>query len=226
AASQGVPLSGGISMETIADEALLTDRGRLVPLYKAQVTGDISGYSEYSEHAFADQRIRRADDDVHANCHGWVFTGGTRLLRGRGVEMILEDNGYHLVKEPAAGDVIVYRDCMNQIIHTGLVRTALDDGLVLVESKWGIEGRYLHRPEDQYYSKTYQYYRSTREPQEASAQARHLVRAVKVLPGSLDSPNQVPTALADGGPMSSIPPLADVNGIPLPKGETYSVGAE
>jgi hypothetical protein len=48
------------------------------------------------------------------------------------------------------------------VVHTGIVRDANDDGSISIESKWGLSGRYLHRPADQPYSKSFAYYRSRR----------------------------------------------------------------
>ena len=75
-------------------------------------------------------------------------------MRGREVATLLADNGYQIVEHPAVNDVVVYRGGEGTILHTGMVRGVLDDGTVLVESKWGLEGRYLHRPEDQPYSRS------------------------------------------------------------------------
>src|SRR5207247_1932023 len=77
------------------------------------------------------------------------------------VDTILWENEYDVVERPAAGDVIVYRDGTGHVVHTGIVRFAQDD-LVVVESKWGGRGRYLHQPLDQAYSTSFQYYHSPR----------------------------------------------------------------
>jgi hypothetical protein len=106
--------------------------------------------------------IRTGLPDARYSCHGWVFTGVPCHLTGRDVELILKENDYREVAAPAAGDVIVYRDARGAIAHSGLVRAAAPDGLVLVESKWGALGRYVHRPEDQKYGLEYRYFRSLR----------------------------------------------------------------
>ncbi len=137
-------LQGGISLYRISGQALLTDKQRLVPVYRAPLDGDMRAYYEFDAREPAGLSIQRASEDVGSNCHGWVFAGGQYLITGSGVKMILEDNGYRLVAAPQPGDVVVYRDEQNEIVHTGLVRTAFDDGRVLVESKWGLGGRYLH----------------------------------------------------------------------------------
>ncbi len=98
-----------------------------------------------------------------SNCHGWVFTGGKYMIRGRYVDSILRDNQYQIVTDPQPGDLIIYRNNAGQPIHTGLVKAVGDEGFVLIESKWGSLDTYLHLPNDQVYSKGYAYYRSPRE---------------------------------------------------------------
>jgi hypothetical protein len=169
-------------IEAIAGEALLTNKGRLVPVYRWRLA-EGSDFTMTSE-GYADRRIERAGKDPSANCHGWVFTGGQYLLTSQCVETILADNEYQVVAQPRPGDVIVYRDAFDLILHSGLVRLALDDGLVLIESKWGLDARYLHLPEDQGYSQWFKYYRRQQSPSPGSAVANY-VQAVKILPGSV-----------------------------------------
>jgi hypothetical protein len=111
---------------------------------------------------FGNSLIRRGAADQHTNCHGWVFTGGKFLLRGEGVERILTDHDYHIVETPVEGDIVIYRAQNGSILHTALVQAVLNDGTVITESKWGVEQRFLHLPDDQPYSNIYNYYRTTR----------------------------------------------------------------
>ena len=106
--------------------------------------------------------IQRASADPLANCHGWVFLDGHYLISGESVQRILDDNGYEVVEETMAGDVIIYRDSDFNIVHSGVVRGVLDDGTVIIESKWGSEGVFLHNPKDTPYMATFEYYRSPR----------------------------------------------------------------
>lgn len=94
------------------------------------------------------------------NCHGWVFTGGRYWIRSAQVQEILDDNGYRPVADPKAGDVIVYWS-NDKVVHSGVVRTVNADK-VLVESKWGMQGRFIHVAEHQDYSPNFGYYRSER----------------------------------------------------------------
>lgn len=110
--------------------------------------------------AGGDSLIVRGTPDRHYNCHGWVFTGGKHLLRGDGVECILHDHNYIRVMTAQENDLAIYRSAGGTILHTALVRSILEDGTVLVESKWGVDGRYLHQVQDQPYSQHYEYYRS------------------------------------------------------------------
>lgn len=107
--------------------------------------------------------IRQAAIDHTHNCHGWVFTGGKAWVRGRVVDQILRDNNYQVVSQPAPGDLTIYRDVTGTPSHTSLVRAVADTGEVLLESKWGKLGRYVHKIDDHPYSfDTYSYYRSSR----------------------------------------------------------------
>src|SRR5262249_55569883 len=75
---------------------------------------------------------------------------------------ILADNGYHVVAQPQVGDVITYRDVHGKVTHSGVVRV-VEHGVILIESKWGHLGCYLHRPEDQPYGDRFTYHRSARK---------------------------------------------------------------
>jgi hypothetical protein len=110
----------------------------------------------------AQKMIRTAPPDALSNCHGWVFTGGRFCVPGSEVDLILQENGYVKVTEPRPDDVAVYRDEQGTVLHTGVVRSAPADGTVLIESKWGWLGRYVHKPQDQVYGTNVGYYRSPR----------------------------------------------------------------
>jgi hypothetical protein len=119
---------------------------------------------------YAGRIIRRGKPSDESNCHGWVFTGGRFNLLGRNVEPILADNGYALITTPEAGDLCVYRNSQGEVSHTGLVRAVLYDGTVLVESKWGRMGVYLHAAEESCYGTDFRYYHTSR--------GGHLLRGV------------------------------------------------
>ncbi|MFO0925984.1 MAG: hypothetical protein U0736_02970 [Gemmataceae bacterium] len=126
--------------------AALTDAGREVPLYRG--SGDRTALARVEDEYIHSRRLERqliqtGAEDPSYNCHGWVFTAGRFLLRGRDVETILKDNGYAPITDPRAGDLVVYRDEAGAITHTAVVVTTAS-GLVLLESKWGAGGRFLH----------------------------------------------------------------------------------
>jgi hypothetical protein len=114
--------------------------------------------------------LRLADPSPDYNCHGYVFTGGLFCIRGRDVAVILEDNDYRVVERPGTQDLVVYRDDAGDIIHTAVVLSVLADGTVLVESKWGALGRYVHTISENIYALRWNCYRSRRNG--------HLLRGV------------------------------------------------
>ncbi len=161
----------------------ITDKGNYIPLYR--LDADVSTFAAYSENAdgkysnFLHEGIQRNGPDQNANCHGWVFTGGRFLLKGNDVNVILADNQYVEVDSPQPGDVVIYRDSENRILHTALVQGILRDGTIISESKWGIDNRFLHLPDDQPYSSIYKYYRTTRSQHlieiQDSSEGGHLI---------------------------------------------------
>jgi hypothetical protein len=136
----------------------VTDRGRAIALFAG--SSDHPPEERFRE-SLAVHVIRTAAPNTQSNCHGWVFTGGRYCLHPDSVPQILEDNGYEEVSQPQTGDVVVYATGTGRIEHTGIVRVA-QDGLTLIESKWGVLGNYLHRPEDQPYTADWKFYRSPR----------------------------------------------------------------
>jgi len=138
-----------------------TDLGRRVDLLRFEATDD----EDLPTIEAAPQRhggVERAKPSDRSNCHGWIFTAGQHFVSGAMVPRILEDNGYVPVTDPQPGDLVVYWDDHNYVQHTGLVRGKFDDGIVLVESKFGVGSRFLHMPEDQPYSVNFEYYRTSR----------------------------------------------------------------
>jgi hypothetical protein len=145
----------------------VTDHGQSVRLYTLPLESIPADELRWVEQKtvrardLAQKQIRTAAPDSNYNCHGWVFAAGHFWVRGVDVPRILEGNGYSPVSVPRVGDVIVYRDSAGAILHTGLVRS-VEDGLILIESKWGWLGRYVHRPEDQCYGDDFTYYHTDR----------------------------------------------------------------
>lgn len=153
------------------DAVLITDQGRVFPLFHFDLQGqtyeDTQPFThvtaaELAQLSDARRPVRIALTDPRSNCHGWVFTGGRYGVSETVVDALLQDNGYQLVDEPLAGDVIVYRDASKVVLHTGRVHRVHENGEIWIESKWGPGGRYFHLPQDQGYSNNIEYYRSPR----------------------------------------------------------------
>jgi hypothetical protein len=157
------PMPAAMAWLTVDSHQGKTDRGNTIPLLApdtAQHYGDVPISVQFSGR-FNERLIELAPPDDQANCHGWVFTGGSFGVRGKDVDSILSDNSYQQVQQPRAGDLIVYRESGGRVVHSGIVRLAEPD-LVLVESKWGGNARYLHRLFDQAYGDRCEFYRSAR----------------------------------------------------------------
>lgn len=148
------------------DAKLVTDRGREIELYHWELTPKANGTPTIVEpqySVFQTEIISRSAPDTESNCHGWVFTGGLYHVQSGSVEQILEDNDYMVTNTPQTGDLVVHRNRLGEIQHTGVVRGILDDGTVIEESKWGaMGGRFLHSPDAQPYG-TASFYRSLRQ---------------------------------------------------------------
>ncbi|MFO0964506.1 MAG: hypothetical protein U0793_02815 [Gemmataceae bacterium] len=169
-----IEFAGGVSPEKVTLDlvdsvAAFTDRGHRVTLKtNKDFKLDAATLQRQSEH-LARQKLH--DHVIHVlsgwencNCHGWVFTGGRFWVLGSDVDQILDDNGYAPVISPLPGDVAVYRDGAEKVIHTGIVRCLdPDSNLILVESKWGGLGRFIH-PHDVhgYAAESCVFYRSSR----------------------------------------------------------------
>jgi hypothetical protein len=146
----------------------VTDLGQTIELDLPVDPADLADLEDLEEASASIQQyqhhwlIRRGPPDDTANCHGWVFTNGKYNIAGRCVPTILDQNNYAKVKDPETGDLVVYRNSDNEISHTGIVRAVLGTNDVLIESKWGRMGVYLHPVEKSCYGKDFEYYRSER----------------------------------------------------------------
>jgi hypothetical protein len=148
---------------TATGAAATTDTGRAVELLQPKVSRSpaearLAESRTLANLGTAERMIRLQPPTDVCNCHGWVFAGGRYWIGPEDVEHILTDNGYNPVSDPRPGDVVIYRDG-RMIVHTGLVRTGGAGAPVLVESKWGWMGVFLHRPEDTCYGSNYTFYR-------------------------------------------------------------------
>jgi hypothetical protein len=142
--------AGAAEIQPVRSWVAVTDRGREVPLFRFELA---SGTASASDDAVSSP----------ANCHGWVFGSGQYFLECDEVDQILTDNGYVPSRSPQLGDVIVYRNSSGGITHTGIVKAGSLSGSPLIESKWGVRGRFVHRPAEQPYGSHYTFYRSARQ---------------------------------------------------------------
>jgi hypothetical protein len=139
------------SPEVNPDSSLITDLGRIVRTLR------IPGGTSTPTPALLAAQDRLLDRfELHGkviyvpngwqdtNCHGFVFTDGRYFIGGKEVDPILSDNGYEPVYSPRPGDVAIYRDADGEAQHSGIVRGVASDGVVLVESKFGQAGRFIH----------------------------------------------------------------------------------
>lgn len=159
-----------------------TDQSRSIPLCIRPADEVTSEQIARTEHKLGNLHsmnlIRAGEADPTSNCHGWVFTTGRYWLKNEFIETILADNGYETVEIPQVSDVILYRDKSGKVSHTGVVRLITDDQ-VLIESKWGLLGRFIHPPAEQPYGESWSYQRSAR--------TGHLLRSLESAQPSVQS---------------------------------------
>jgi hypothetical protein len=180
------------ALDRVETSSALTDAGTQIPLFHVR-PGSTAKSKATAEEDILSLHVNRkliqtgpACDDY--NCHGWVFTRSRFWVLGNSIEQILKENHYQTVSSPEAQDLAVFRDKSGEITHTGVVQSITGDGTVLLESKWGRLGRYIHTCSDHLYSDfTCAYYRSVR--------TGHLLRGIG---GSLFEDHQ-PALLKSGG---------------------------
>jgi len=155
-------------MELAPGVSAYTDRGSALPLWKA-APETATTPSETEGNFVRTQRldlkvIQTSPPDLNYNCHGWIFAAGQHWVRGKSIDQILRENDYRAVTQPQPGDLAVYRDPQGEVAHTALVRMINPDGMVLVESKWGQLGRFLHTSTQHAYAAyPCTFYRSVRD---------------------------------------------------------------
>ncbi|MBI5759637.1 MAG: hypothetical protein HZA46_14050 [Planctomycetales bacterium] len=166
----------------VPDIKAVTDAGREIDLFHFDESDDVAEIERgtLAIEMFDHQIIRLGSPDNVSNCHGWIFTGGQYGIHGREVERILLDNGYVEVPDVLAGDLVIYRTPEGEIEHTDVVRLMGADGLILVESKWGAIGVYIHPPEATPFGSNFSFYRSPRKG--------HLLKLPPVLPTVIHTP--------------------------------------
>ncbi|CAN5302184.1 hypothetical protein BH10PLA2_BH10PLA2_34940 [soil metagenome] len=151
-----------------ATEVAYTDRQRTIPLFELNqasrenfsIPGDEGLILTGTPMPYRAIRLSEASGD--SNCIGWVFCGGQYEMQCQDVPTILEDNGYSQVKTPQLGDLILYRDENNAINHVGTIALFLHGEQPFIESKWGLQGVFLHLPEGSPFGSNWTYFRSSR----------------------------------------------------------------
>lgn len=159
-----------VPLEAVRPSPAFTDAGRPLPLYRPAEEADPEALRSADAYAIeawglGEHAIRTGPPSQDCNCHGWVFADGRYWVRGEDVPHILRDNGYRVVADPRPGDLIIYGEGGEgqAVSHSGIVRAAGPGGPVLVESKFGKAGRFIHAPDAVRYGASYTYYRSGRE---------------------------------------------------------------
>lgn len=143
-----------------------TDRGANIPLL--QITNSKADALARTDKRIADQSVHRlslirvTEPTSQTNCHGWVFTGGLCWVSNDSVDVILQDNDYQQVDLPTAKDLAIYRDEQGQIVHTAIVRAVWPEGRILVESKWGALGVFIHFVEHSVYGSHWSFHHTSR----------------------------------------------------------------
>ena len=139
----------GLGVVGLGFALALTATAPWLPEWRRQLErGPISSWeleTRLKEARFPKGAIQTAEPDPSGVCHDFALRRTSRqapLCPGE-VDLAI-DSDYMEVREPSLGDLAVYRDSDGSIRHTGRVAAKGLDGLLLVESKWGSLGRYLH----------------------------------------------------------------------------------
>jgi hypothetical protein len=113
---------------------------------------------------YAMQFIRTSEPEPAYNCHGWTFAGGKRSVGDGEVYRWLSGFRYRPVIIPEPEDIVVYYDRSNVLCHSGVVKATGANGFVLVESKWGALGRFMHKLEAPQVAASHAFYRKVQMP--------------------------------------------------------------
>ena len=149
-----------LKLEPILPSIARTDKGREIKLYKYSNPEDVPSDAEVLKRqkkllasmALSEQVIALGLSTHGTNCFGRVFAGARYWLKGEDVPAILEDNHYYKVRRPMPNDVAIYYREDGTVEHAGTVRFAEPKGLIIVSSKWGRFGSFLHRHDLTLYS--------------------------------------------------------------------------
>lgn len=123
-----------------------------------------------SDPHYAQQFIRTGPPELLYNCHGWTFAQGERAVTDAEVNELLQNGRYRKVNMAMPGDIVIYYDKAGDICHSGIIKATGRQGFILVESKWGSAGRFLHKHNLPQVQTRYEFYRRT-SPGSRSARA-------------------------------------------------------
>ncbi len=142
-------------LESLAADNARTDAGSLIPVFApdAATVSEMEAFpiGELFERAhLTNQIIQTSPVDPQYNCHGWVFAAGHGWVRGSSVPAILKENGYSAVTRPVIGDLAIFT-AGAEVTHSAIVRGLGAKGAILLESKWGKLGRYIHTADQHIY---------------------------------------------------------------------------
>jgi hypothetical protein len=159
-------LESRVPIVPVEREKAITDRGTLIQLREPVEVRENEVLSDVEDRYFQNIRlknqvIRHSAPDDRSNCHGWIFTGGRFILSGDDVDLILKENEYTKQDSPQQGDLVIYRSG-GMITHTAVVQLVAEDQAVLVRSKWGSLGVFVHPIDKSPYGTDYTFHRSTR----------------------------------------------------------------
>ena len=147
----------------ITDFQATTNRGNLIPLLcpdNANLEAVARREARLLSEPLNSSRIIRVEGpETKGNCHGYVFAQGRFWVGGSAVDKILTENGYQRIPLPATGDVVIYREDSGAVSHSGIVRAVLPGSEVLIESKWGVLGTYVHLVDHSIYGNRFEYHR-------------------------------------------------------------------
>lgn len=114
------------------------------PLISKEALLDLEAEKLLHDPQYAFQFIRTAPADVSYNCHGWTFRAGKRSVGDSEVTEWINSPRYkQVVTRPMPSDIVIYYKG-DSICHSGIVQSISRNGIVLVESKWGTLGRFIH----------------------------------------------------------------------------------
>lgn len=88
--------------------------------------------------------IQTGAADSSAVCHDFTFFESFGIVHNSDIEGVLRQYGFERTESPQIDDVIIYHDSSGIVVHSGIVKAVGKNNFVLIESKWGAQGRFLH----------------------------------------------------------------------------------